>query len=53
MSLEPVVAALCGLILLGESLTGTQWIAVAAIVIASAGAATSVGQRAKTPPGSV
>ena len=53
MSLEPVVAALCGLVLLGERLTGAQWIAVAAIVIASAGAATSVGQRAKPSPGSV
>ena len=53
MSLEPVVAALCGLILLGERLSGTQWIAVAAIVIASAGVATSVGQGAKPSPGSV
>ncbi|HEU4688234.1 MAG TPA: DMT family transporter [Vicinamibacterales bacterium] len=52
MSLEPVVAALCGLVLLGERLTGTQGIAVAAIVIASAGAATSVGQRARASPGS-
>ena len=53
MSLEPVVAALCGLVLLGERLTRTQWIAVTAIVIASAGVATSVGQRANPSPGSL
>ena len=38
MSLEPAIAALCGLVLLGEHLTQAQWIAVALVVIASAGA---------------
>ena len=38
MSLEPAIAALCGLVLLGEHLTRAQWIAVALVVIASAGA---------------
>ena len=38
MSLEPAIAALCGLVLLGEQLTPAQWIAVALVVIASAGA---------------
>lgn len=47
MSLEPVVAALCGLVLLGEQLTRAQWIAVALVVIASAGAAASVRRRAE------
>ena len=51
MSLEPVVAALCGLVLLGERLTGAQWIAVAAIVVASAGVATSASQPGKSSPG--
>jgi len=46
MSLEPVIAALCGLVLLGEQLTRTQWIAVALVVIASAGATASVRRRA-------
>ena len=50
MSLEPVVAAVCGLVLLGEHLTGAQWIAVAAIVVASVGAATSVTQWARPSP---
>lgn len=45
MSLEPVIAALCGLVLLGEHLTRAQWIAVALVVIASAGATTSVTRR--------
>lgn len=43
MSLEPAVAALIGLVLLGESLHATQWIAVLCVVAASAGA--TVGAR--------
>jgi inner membrane transporter RhtA len=39
MSLEPAMAALIGLILLGESLHWSQWIAVLCVVAASAGAA--------------
>ena len=46
MSLEPVIAALCGLVLLGEHLTRAQWAAVGLVVIASAGAASSVTSRA-------
>jgi inner membrane transporter RhtA len=38
MSLEPAVAALAGLILLGEVLAPRQWLAVACVVAASAGA---------------
>lgn len=38
MSLEPAVAALVGLLVLGESLRPTQWVAIACVVIASAGA---------------
>jgi inner membrane transporter RhtA len=37
MSLEPAVAAVCGLFLLRERLTGTQWMAVALVITASAG----------------
>jgi len=38
MSLEPAMAALAGLIVLGELLDWMQWIAVLCVVIASAGA---------------
>ena len=47
MSLEPAIAALCGLALLGEQLTATQWAAVALVVVASAGAAFSVAGRSE------
>lgn len=39
MSLEPAIAALCGLLFLHERLSLLQWLAIAAIIIASAGAA--------------
>ncbi len=38
MSLEPAVAALCGLLFLGERLGGAQWAAVALVIGASLGA---------------
>jgi inner membrane transporter RhtA len=38
MSMEPAVGALSGLMFLHESLTLTQWLAIGAIIIASAGA---------------
>ncbi|WP_439655853.1 EamA family transporter [Lentzea sp. HUAS TT2] len=41
MSLEPAVAAVAGLALLGEHLTLTQWVAVCCVVIASVGATRS------------
>jgi inner membrane transporter RhtA len=41
MSLEPAVAALIGLVLLGETLIVRQWLAIGAVIIASAGAARS------------
>lgn len=39
MSLEPVVAAVLGLVLLGEVLAAPQWLAIAAIIAASVGSA--------------
>jgi len=39
MSLEPAVAALAGLTFLGETLTTVQWLAIAAVMLASAGTA--------------
>jgi len=39
MSMEPAVAALSGLVVLGEVLHAREWVAIALVVIASAGAA--------------
>jgi inner membrane transporter RhtA len=38
MSFEPAIAAIAGLVLLHERLTITQWTAIGAIILASAGA---------------
>jgi inner membrane transporter RhtA len=38
MSLEPAVAALCGLVVLGQGLQPVQWIAICLVVGASVGA---------------
>ncbi len=38
MSLEPAVAALVGLVLLGQLLTATQWIAIGCVMAACIGA---------------
>lgn len=45
MSLEPAVAALVGLILLGESLTLWQWAAIASVMAACAGASRAQPQQ--------
>lgn len=44
MSLEPAVAALCGLVLLGEHLTNAQWAAVGLVIAASVGATVTASQ---------
>ncbi len=41
MSLEPAAAALAAILLLGEFLTGGQWLAMACVVVASIGATRS------------
>jgi inner membrane transporter RhtA len=38
MSLEPAVAALAGLVILGQALGAVEWVAIALVVVASAGA---------------
>jgi inner membrane transporter RhtA len=48
MSLEPAVAALCGLLFLHERLTPTQWVALALVSAASAG--TTLTARNPSPP---
>ncbi|MDR1431099.1 MAG: EamA family transporter [Propionibacteriaceae bacterium] len=47
-SLEPAMAALMALLLLNEALTPPEWLAIACVVAASAGAAWS--QELRTPP---
>jgi inner membrane transporter RhtA len=44
MSLEPAVAALVGLLFLGEHLTAAQWLSVALVISASAGATISASE---------
>jgi inner membrane transporter RhtA len=41
MSLEPAVAALCGLVVLSQALRPVQWVAVCVVVVASVGSARS------------
>jgi inner membrane transporter RhtA len=51
MSLEPAIGALAGFVLLGQQLTLRQGGAIAAIILASAGAALSlIAAKAKVPP---
>jgi inner membrane transporter RhtA len=51
MSLEPAAAALAGLLVLGQVLTPVQLLAVALVVIASAGAARSPARAALSTGG--
>lgn len=46
LSLEPAVGALAGLVILGESLTPMQWVAIASIIVASVGTTLGVKQAA-------
>jgi inner membrane transporter RhtA len=50
MSLEPAVAALAGLIVLGQALDALEWFAIALVVVASAGV-TATPPRAATANG--
>ncbi|MER2297912.1 threonine/homoserine exporter RhtA [Pseudomonas promysalinigenes] len=47
MSIEPAIGALSGLLFLGEVLSTTQWLAILAIIAASAGATLSMRREAK------
>ncbi|MFC4453211.1 DMT family transporter [Deinococcus sonorensis] len=48
MSLEPALAAVIGLVFLGEQLRGLQWVAIVCVMAASAGVTLSA--RPSTPP---
>lgn len=50
MSLEPALAALSGIVFLGEQLTFIQWIALFFIIIASAGSALTIRRESKIIP---
>ncbi len=49
MSLEPAFGALCGLLFLHEQLSALQWLAIGAIIIASAGAALTARAPVEAP----
>ncbi|MEP6900086.1 MAG: EamA family transporter [Rhodanobacter sp.] len=50
LSLEPAIAALAGVALLGERLSLLQWLAIATIIVAAAGTALSVRRPVLTEP---
>lgn len=45
MSMEPVLAALSGIIFLGEQLNVAQWVALACIIVASIGATLTIRRK--------
>jgi len=49
MSLEPAVAAVIGLVLLGEALAAREWAALCLVTVASAGAARGAAGAAQAP----
>ncbi|WP_433471981.1 EamA family transporter [Spirillospora sp. CA-142024] len=49
MSLEPAVAALVGVVVLGEILTGRQWVAIGCVIVACAGATRSQKEPPEAP----
>ena len=49
MSLEPAAAALAGLVLLGEHLGVVEWLAIACVVVASAGVTRSTAMEVGAP----
>jgi inner membrane transporter RhtA len=50
LALEPAVAALTGIVFLHEHLHLRAWIAIALVVVASAGAATEITKPRDVPP---
>lgn len=50
VSAGPAFAALAGWVVLGERLTGMQWLAILLVVLACGGAAATAGKAKSTPP---
>ena len=50
MSMEPAIAAVSGLALLGERLAAVQWVAISAIIVASIGTTLTAAARRDPPP---
>ena len=50
MSLEPAAAALAGIVVVDEYLSGLQWLAVACVIAASVGATRSESRLAAPAP---
>lgn len=50
LSVEPAIAAIAGVVLLGEQLSALQWLAIVAIMVAAAGTALSVRRPTLTEP---
>jgi inner membrane transporter RhtA len=50
LALEPAIAALMGSLLLHEHLPARSWLAIALVVVASAGAALEIRGRRTVPP---
>jgi inner membrane transporter RhtA len=48
VSAGPAFAALAGFIVLGERLTGVQWLAIGIVIVACGGAAATAGKRSRT-----
>ena len=53
MSVEPAMAALSGLVFMGEQLSGLQWLAIGAIISASAGTTLTARREAAPAPAPV
>lgn len=51
MSLEPAIAALCGAVFIGQRIRGLELLAIAFVIVASAGASLRVSGRPAAPPG--
>jgi inner membrane transporter RhtA len=49
MSLEPAVAALVGLIMLGQALAVSEWAAIVCVMVACAGAARGSARVSQAP----
>ena len=49
MSLEPAVAALVGLVMLGEALAVSEWAAIGCVMAACAGAARGAARASQAP----